>query len=330
MRVLVTGCAGFIGSHLSERLITDGHEVVGVDCFVDYYPRAFKESNLARLLDESAFSFRNADLLELDAVRLLDGIDRVYHHAAQPGVRGSWGREFQTYVRNNLLVTQHLLEAAIAHRDQLTKFVYASSSSIYGNVESFPTSESLRPEPVSPYGVTKLAGEQLAHLYWHTYGVPTVALRYFTVYGPRQRPDMAFHRFIRAALRNEPLHVFGSGAQTRDFTFVADVVEANVAAGDSLAVGTPFNIGGGSRVSINNVIELLGRLVGRELEVNYLPVERGDVRDTSADTFNARKAFGFTPRVELASGLAAELEWMEAYYGGATEKMNVSQVAVNV
>jgi nucleoside-diphosphate-sugar epimerase len=208
--------------------------------------------------------------------------------------------------------------------------VYASSSSIYGNVESFPTNESLRPAPVSPYGVTKLAGEQLAHLYWHSYGIPTVSLRYFTVYGPRQRPDMALHRFIRAALRDEPMHVFGSGAQSRDFTFVGDVVDANIAAGESLAVGTPFNIGGGSRVSINSVIELLGDLMGRKLKVNYQPVELGDVRDTAAATFGARKCLGFTPRVDLASGLAAQLAWMEEHFDANTGELNVDRVAVRV
>jgi nucleoside-diphosphate-sugar epimerase len=311
MRALVTGCAGFIGSHLSEQLVAEGHEVLGVDCFADYYSRDVKEDNLLRLRDEARFTLRELDLAEVDAVPLLDGIDVVYHQAAQPGVRGSWGRQFDTYVRNNVLVTQRLLEAATRYRDRLVKFVYASSSSIYGNAETSPTNESIRPEPVSPYGVTKLSGEQLAHLYWLNFGVPTVSLRYFTVYGPRQRPDMAFHRFICAGIRGEPLQIYGSGEQTRDFTFVADVVAANIAAGGSRVVGMPLNLGGGNCISINDIIQLLGDLVGRKLRVDYLPVEYGDVRNTSADTFLARKLLGFKPKVDVGSGLAAEIEWLE-------------------
>ncbi len=315
MRALVTGCAGFVGSHLSEQLLAQGHEVVGVDCFTDYYPRAVKDVNLRQAREAARFSLREIDLASepLAALTaLLEGIDVVYHQAAQPGVRSSWGEHFEDYVRNNVLATQRLLEASKAHRQRLAKFVYASSSSIYGDAEAFPTNESIRPAPISPYGVTKLAGEQLAFLYWRHHGVPTLSLRYFAVYGPRQRPDMAFHRFIRAALRDEPIQVYGTGEQTRDFTFVSDVVAANLAAGDSRGVGMPINVGGGSRVSLNHVIGMLGDLLGRRLRVQHLATESSEVRDTSADTFAAAKVLGFAPRVDLRSGLTAELRWIEA------------------
>jgi nucleoside-diphosphate-sugar epimerase len=314
MRTLVTGCAGFIGSHLSEELLGRGHEVVGVDCFTDYYARAIKDANLSQLRDSSRFTLAEVDLAEVELAPLLDGIDIVYHQAAQPGVRGSWGTQFETYVRNNVMVTQRLLEAAVRHTPRPSRFVYASSSSIYGNTSELPTNESISPKPVSPYGVTKLAGEHLVQLYWRSHGLPTLSLRYFSVYGPRQRPDMAFHRFIQAALCDEPLYIFGNGEQTRDFTFVSDAVAANIAAGESRVVGMAINVGGGSRVSINTVIDMLGELLGRRLKVEYLPVELGDVQDTSADTFTARKLLGFTPTVQLEAGLAAELEWIQKQF----------------
>ena len=226
MRALVTGCAGFIGSHLCEALIAAGHDVVGVDCFTDYYARSHKEANLAQLRDEARFSLREVDLAAGELSNLLNGVDVVYHQAAQPGVRASWGSYFDTYVRHNIVATQRLLEAVKGQ--PLRRFVYASSSSVYGDAEAFPTSEMVIPKPVSPYGVTKLAAEQLVYLYGRNYGVPTVSLRYFTVYGPRQRPDMAFRRFIEWALADQPIHVYGDGEQTRDFTFVGDVVAARL------------------------------------------------------------------------------------------------------
>jgi nucleoside-diphosphate-sugar epimerase len=308
MRVLVTGCAGFIGSHLAERLIALGHDVVGVDSFVDYYPRSLKEANLSTLRLAPHFSFFELDLASADLSSIVDGVDLIYHQAAQAGVRSSWGQDFEIYVRNNILATQRLLEAVKGRR--LHKFVYASSSSIYGDAEAFPTSETALPRPVSPYGTTKLAGEQLTYLYWRNYGVPSVALRYFTVYGPRQRPDMGFHKFIRAVLEDRRIEVYGDGEQTRDFTFVSDVVAANVAAGEGTAVGQSFNIGGGSRVTVNHVLQLLGEFVGHPPRVDYIETQRGDVRHTSADTSAAKQHLGYAPRVDLATGLRREFDWI--------------------
>jgi nucleoside-diphosphate-sugar epimerase len=309
MRILVTGCAGFIGSHLSEQLLAQGHDVLGVDVLTDYYSLEQKQQNLEFLLGHPGFTFHEVDLACVELEPLIAGRELVFHQAAQPGVRASWGRSFETYLRQNVLVTQRLLEAVKGQR--LHKFVYASSSSIYGDAEAFPTHEAMVPRPVSPYGVSKLAGEQLAYLYWSNYKVPTIALRYFTVYGPRQRPDMAFHRFIRWALDDQPLVVYGDGEQTRDFTFVSDAVAANLSAGFGDAQGVALNIGGGSRVSVNQVIAALQDLLGRELRVDYRPSEHGDVRHTSADITLAAQMLGYQPAVGLRDGLAAELSWAE-------------------
>jgi len=308
VRVLVTGSAGFIGSHLCERLIADGHDVVGVDCFTGYYDRRAKEANLARLRDCARFELVEADLASAPLEPLLEGVEVIYHQAAQPGVRASWGEHFATYARDNVLATQRLLEAV--KERPLRKFVYASSSSVYGDAEAYPTSESALPRPVSPYGVTKLAAEHLVQLYWRNYGLPAVSLRYFTVYGPRQRPDMAFHRFIRWGLDGQPIQIYGDGEQTRDFTFVGDVVAANVAAGMSPVCGQVFNIGGGTQASINQVLALISTLLERPLDVRYLASERGDVRHTAADTRQAREVLGFCPRTDLAAGLEAEVGWL--------------------
>jgi nucleoside-diphosphate-sugar epimerase len=309
MRVLVTGCAGFVGSHLSEALLDAGHSVVGVDCFTDYYARSVKEENLRQLQSESQFTLRQVDLAEADLSAVIDGMDIIFHQAAQPGVRASWGSTFETYVRNNVLATQRLLESCKGR--PLKKFVYASSSSIYGDAESFPTTESALPRPISPYGVTKLSGEQLAYLYWRNYEIPTVSLRYFTAYGPRQRPDMAFHRFIRAALEGKSIQVYGDGEQTRDFTYIADVVAANIAASESPLVGRALNVGGGSRVSVNQVISVLGELIGRPPGVQHVSTVYGDARDTSADISAARREINYAPRVDLRTGLERELRWLE-------------------
>jgi UDP-glucose 4-epimerase len=311
MRAFVTGCAGFIGSHLTDSLLVDGHEVVGVDCFNDNYGRTEKRRNLEHALEFDAFDFVPLDLARGDLQSLISEVDVVFHLAAEPGVRSSWGPRFESYERNNITATQHLLEAA--KHTPGKRFVYASSSSIYGQAETLPTPEDTIPRPFSPYGVTKLAAEHLCSAYFGNYGVQTVALRYFSVYGPRQRPDMAFNVFCRAALEDRPLTLFGDGSQTRDFTFVGDVVAATRAAAERPDVGGGvYNIGGGSRVSVNDAIALLEDYAGRPLTVQRHDVERGDVRDTGADTARAREALGFAPATAFPDGLRAEFDYFAA------------------
>ena len=309
MRTIVTGCAGFIGSHLTEALLADGEHVVGIDCFNDNYGRAEKLRNLERATDWDGFEFVPIDLARGDLFDLLADCDVVFHLAAEPGVRPSWGARFEQYLRNNVQATQHLLEAARAV--PATRFVYASSSSVYGQAERFPTPEDATPRPFSPYGVTKLSGEHLCDLYHGNYGVDTVSLRLFSVYGPRQRPDMAFNIFSRAILTGEPITIFGDGAQTRDFTYVGDVVTAlRLAATSDAAVGSVLNVGGGSQVSLNEALAQLAGLAGADPEVTRTDAQHGDVRDTRADVARITETLGFTPATSLADGLAAELEWM--------------------
>jgi UDP-glucose 4-epimerase len=224
-------------------------------------------------------------------------------------VRKSWGRDFQIYTENNIQATQILLEATVGK--PIDRFVYASSSSVYGDDAPLPMNEETTPHPVSPYGVTKLAAEHLCHLYCSNHGVPAVAMRYFTVYGPRQRPDMGFHRFLAAALTGRPIDVYGDGEQTRDFTFVSDAVAATIAAGRTGVPGHVYNIGGGSRVSINQVLEIIGRLSGGAIDARHERAQQGDMRDTYADTSLARREIGFVPSVTLEQGLAYEMEWLK-------------------
>lgn len=304
---LVTGSAGFIGSHLAERLVNDGWQVVGVDCFTDYYTRSIKQRNLTTLRGHPRFRFVEADLVTADLRPLLSNADVVFHEAGQPGVRGSWGASFQVYLQNNVFVTQRLLEEVKGGR--LHRFVYASSGSIYGDADMLPITEDATPRPVSPYGMTKLAGEHLCHLYNASFGLPTARLRYFTVYGPRQRPDMAFHKFIRAMLCGESFPLYGDGEQTRDFTFVSDVVEATVRAADAPQGGV-YNVAGGSRVTVNQVIHTLEELVGRPARVERLARQAGEQRHTWADTSAARAVLGYCPQVGLPEGLAAEVTWL--------------------
>ncbi len=310
MRALVTGVAGFIGSHLGEALLAAGHEVVGIDCFTDYYERSRKEANLALLRCDPRFRFVEARLGGADLPTLLSGVSHVFHLAAQAGVRRSWGGDFRVYTVHNIDTTQALLEACVDR--PLARFVYASSSSVYGDDVALPMREDALPRPVSPYGVTKLAAEQLCLLYHHNCGVPATALRYFTVYGPRQRPDMAFLRFLQAGMRGDPIHLYGDGGQTRDFTFVADAVAATVAAGDHGVPGRVYNVGGGSRVSINEVLDLVARCVGRPLDVHRKPTGRGDMRDTYADSSLARQDLGFSPSTALEHGVRAQHRWLSA------------------
>jgi nucleoside-diphosphate-sugar epimerase len=308
MKALVTGVAGFIGSHLCELLLDRGAEVVGIDCFTDYYARSIKESNLAHNKGRPGFRFVEARIQDPDLPALLSDVTHVFHLAAQAGVRKSWGRDFRVYTDNNVDASQRLLEACVGLR--LHRFVYASSSSVYGDNVVIPMREDALPQPVSPYGVTKLAAEQLCRLYHVNHGVPTSSLRYFTVYGPRQRPDMGFHRFITAAMAGDPIHLYGDGEQTRDFTFVRDAVAATAAAGERGAPGRVYNIGGGSRVSVNQVLDIIGRVVGRPLDVRREPEQKGDMRDTFADTTLARADLGFAPTVSLEEGIEAEYRWL--------------------
>ena len=310
MKALVTGAAGFIGSHLTAALLDRGAEVVGIDCFTDYYPRPIKEANLGENASRPGFSFVEARLQDADLQALLDDVTHVFHLAAQAGVRKSWGRDFQIYTSHNVDASQRLLEACVNR--PIHRFVYASSSSLYGDNVAIPMREDALPQPVSPYGVTKLAAEQLGYLYFVNHGVPATALRYFTVYGPRQRPDMAFHKFIRAAIAGAPITLFSDGEQTRDFTFVADAVAATVAAGDRGVPGRAYNVGGGSRVSMNQVIDLIGRIAGRPLDVRREPAQKGDMRDTYADTSLARADLGFAPTVTLEQGIEAEYRWLSS------------------
>ena len=311
MRALVTGCAGFIGSHLTDSLLADDVDVLGIDCFNDNYGRPEKLRNLRRFSDWDHFEFAPVDLSRGDLDDLVGECDTVFHLAAEPGVRPSWGDRFDAYVRNNVTATQQLLESAV--RSGTERFVYASSSSIYGEAERMPTDEQTLPRPHSPYGVTKLAGEQLCRLYHANHGVPAVSLRFFSVFGPRQRPDMAFNIFCRAAVEGEPIEVFGGGRQTRDFTYVGDVVAATRLAATRPGVeGGVYNVGGGSQTSLLDTIAIIEQLAGRKLEVRRTAQERGDVKDTGADISRARAELGFEPTTGLEEGLAAEFEWMSS------------------
>jgi nucleoside-diphosphate-sugar epimerase len=310
MSVLVTGAAGFIGSSLADALTRRGDDVVGLDCFTDYYGRDIKESNLAPLRARSNFRFVEDTIQSVPLDALLDGVTHIYHLAAQAGVRKSWGQDFLTYTTNNVDATQRLLEAVKTR--PLTRFVYASSSSVYGDGVPIPMREDVMVQPLSPYGVTKLAAEHLCLLYTANYNVPTVSLRFFTVYGPKQRPDMGFHRFIRAALTGTPITLYGDGEQTRDFTYVDDIVAALMASGDRGRAGAVYNIGGGSRVSINQVLAQIELIAGRPLDIRREPAQKGDMRDTFADTSLARAELGFAPRTSLADGLRAEYEWLKS------------------
>jgi UDP-glucose 4-epimerase len=306
-RAVVTGAAGFIGSHLSERLLADGHEVVGIDCFTDYYRRARKEQNLAAAKKHRNFSFEELDLVTADLTAVLEGADVVYHLAGQPGVRPSWGHQFDRYTRDNIIATQRLLEQLKG--SDLKRLVFAGSSSVYGDAEAFPTRESALPHPVSPYGVTKLAAEHLAHLYPRNFGIPAVSVRYFTVYGPRQRPDMAFARFMQALSAGEDIEVFGDGEQTREFTYVSDAVEGTIKASTADVVGQVFNLGGGSRVTVNQVLATLEEISGIRVRRQTLPAAPGDPRHTGASINLARERLGWEPRVSIRDGLAKQWQW---------------------
>jgi UDP-glucuronate 4-epimerase len=308
VNVVVTGAAGFIGSHLSEALCASGHQVLGLDCITDYYDPSEKRRNLHALSSLPGFRFEELDLRTADLRPLLDGAAVIFHQAGQPGVRMSWGSGFSDYCEHNIKATQRLLEAAKAVATP--RFVYASSSSVYGNAATYPTRETDLPGPNSPYGVTKLAAEHLCALYTANWGLPTVSLRYFTVYGPRQRPDMAIRRLADAAVTGAPFQLFGDGLQVRDFTFVADVVSANIAAGfGEVPPGTVVNIAGGSNAVMTDLIDLVGELAGSPVNCERRPQEAGDVRQTGGAIDRAHELLGWEPRVSLREGLAAQVEW---------------------
>jgi UDP-glucuronate 4-epimerase len=311
-RYLVTGCAGFIGSHLTDALVQRGHEVIGVDAFTDYYPRPQKESNLEKARGAAGLSLVEVDLSEGALEPLLENVDGIFHLAAQPGVRGSWGATFAHYVRDNILATQRLFEAAASRG---VRIVMSSTSSVYGNAETYPTREEAIPRPVSPYGVTKLACESLARAYTESFALEVVLLRYFTVYGPRQRPDMAFARIISALLNGHPFSIYGTGEQSRDFTFVDDAVEATIAAMERGQRAIVYNVGGGSETTLNGAIALCETLAGTRLDVVNEPVARGDVRRTGADTTLIRSQLGWQPKTSLAEGLGAQVAAARAASG---------------
>ena len=304
MRYLVTGAAGFIGSHLCERLLALGHEVVGLDCFVPYYPQPLKERNLTDAKKQPRFRFLTLDLRADDLKPAVDGVDVVYHLAAMPGLVASW-TDFDLYLGCNVTATQRLLEAVKGSKS-LKRFAYGSTSSVYGKFAS--GDETLPTKPVSPYGVTKLAGEQLARAHLETFGTPVSVLRFFSVYGPRQRPDMAYNIFIRALLTGEPVTVYGDGQQVRGNTFVADCVEAVVKAAEA-PVGDTFNVGGGEMVSVRDVLDKLERIAGKTFTVRTEAARAGDQRHTFADTTRLRRVLGWEPKTTLDEGLARQYEW---------------------
>jgi UDP-glucose 4-epimerase len=308
--VVVTGAAGFLGSHLCETLLSRGHRVVGIDCFSGYYPRTLKEANIAGLRRSPSFRLLEVDLATASLGSLLDGVDVVFHLAAQPGVRHSFGHGFGAYLHHNVQATQRLLEAAVG-RD-LTAFVYASSSSVYGDQQVYPAREDAPLRPVSPYGATKVIKEQLAGAFWRSAGVPVVGLRYFTVYGPRQRPDMAFSRFLARALEGRPLSVLGDGRQVREFTYVGDVIRATVAAAERGERGSVYNVGGGEPVALLDVITLMKELLDRPIAIEHVEAGPGDPRRTEADVTRAVRDLGYRPETTLAEGLAAQIESLQA------------------
>ncbi|XHX80288.1 MAG: NAD-dependent epimerase/dehydratase family protein [Stenomitos frigidus ULC029] len=311
---VVTGAAGFVGSHLVDALLDRGDRVIGIDQFNDYYDPLLKRKNIAHLRHHPSFQLVEAEMQQLDWSTLLSDVDVVYHQAAQAGVRDSWGSGFCNYAERNINATQVLLEAA-KNAPSLKRLVFASSSSVYGDAETLPTHEQICPQPVSPYGITKLAAERLCLLYHRNFGVPATVLRYFTVYGPRQRPDMAFHKFFKAVLTKQPIAVYGDGQQTRDFTFVSDAVAANLAAATAEgAIGEVFNIGGGSRVVLTEILATIETIVGEPLQREMMSPATGDARHTAADVSKARNVLGYNPQVSLPEGLAKEWAWIKALY----------------
>jgi UDP-glucose 4-epimerase len=309
VKAVVTGAAGFIGSHLCERLLADGHQVTGLDSFTDYYDRGLKEQNLETSRQHGNFAFEELDLVEDEFGHALADANVVFHLADQSAVRSSWGSHFDRFVRENIVATQRLLETV--KQLPVRRVVYASSSAVYGDAEMSPTRETALPRPISPYGMTKLAAEHLALLYMRNFGIPLVALRYFTVYGPRQRPDMALARFIRALATGEEIEVFGDGEQARDFTYISDAVDGTIKAATANVAGQVINLGGGSRVTINQVLTALEEISGMIARKRHLPAAPGDPKHAVASINLARERLGWEPRVSLREGLAQQWGWFQ-------------------
>ncbi|ANB59595.1 NAD-dependent epimerase/dehydratase family protein [Anoxybacteroides amylolyticum] len=313
MKIIVTGAAGFIGSHLCEKLLQDEqHTVVGIDGWIGPTPAHIKTHNLQTLLAHPRFTLISENLLTAPLHELLKDADVVYHLAGMPGVRTSWGSDFAAYALHNISVTQQLLEAC--KHTQIQQFIYASTSSVYGEKDG-KLSETLEPVPLSPYGITKLTGEHLCRVYHTTFGVPTVILRYFTVYGPRQRTDMSFHRFINQLLKNEPLTIFGDGTQSRDFTYISDCVDGTASVlGNEATIGQTMNIGGKERASVNDVIALLEELTGKKAIRKYVTSAIGEPKHTWADLSRAEHYLQYCPKVSLKEGLLREIEYIRDLY----------------
>jgi len=313
MRFIVSGCAGFIGSHLCEYLTNLGYKVVGIDSFSDFYPREFKEKNIEGLLKSPLFDFIEKDMLELRLEEIFEEYDAIFHLAAQPGVRTSWGKNFDYYIKDNIILTQRILEALKGFKGK--RLVFASSSSVYGDSKMLPFKEDGLLSPVSPYGVTKLACENLCLLYHKNFGIDVVILRYFTVYGPRQRPDMAFHRFFRSILEGKEIEIFGDGNQTRDFTYVDDIVKATFSAWQKGISGEVYNLGGGENISLLNLLRIIENVTGEKLKISFREREKGDAPHTWADYSKAKKDLEYTPSVKLELGLKNQWEWIQKIYG---------------
>ena len=307
---LVTGAAGFIGSHLCDALRARDHDVRAVDAMTEYYPRALKQANLEWLAESGALEFYEVDLVDVDLQALLHGVDGVFHLAAQPGIRLSWGDEFDTYVRNNILASKRLFAAAA---DAGVRVVYASSSSVYGDAEAYPTTEDVTPRPISPYGITKLACEHLARAFACASPLDAIGLRYFTVFGPRQRPDMAFAKLMHAAVTHEVFTVLGDATQSRDFTYVGDAVSATIGAMLYGRPGAVYNVGGGAETTLNDIIALVGELADEPVQIERTRWVAGDVRRTASDTSLIRSDVGWMPTTSVGEGLEAQLVWSRAH-----------------
>jgi UDP-glucose 4-epimerase len=308
LKALVTGCAGFIGSTLSERLLDEGFDIIGIDSFTDYYSKDIKEFNLKKLMLNDKFNLVNENLVTCNLKKYID-VDYVFHQAGQPGVRGSWGYDFEEYIYNNISATQKLLE--VSKNFNIKKIIYASSSSVYGNTDTIPMKETQITRPYSPYGVTKLAAENLCDLYSKNYGLPVISLRYFTVYGPRQRPEMAISRFIKNILYDKEIYIYGDGKQGRDFTYVDDIVDANIKAAYSNVKSDIFNVGSQSPIKLIDVVKIIEDIIDKKANINYLDSEKGDVKDTYSDISKIKECLGYKCKFDLEKGIYEQIKYMK-------------------